>query len=314
MIIGFTTVSGTQTGMLWLMNSGTVSGSATIQSLVPPAYGKEVSNIVPYAISNTNSGSSASIICNASVLERTGTGTSVATGTVSETLVFNVPANNPTPQTTGIFIAKAPSGITFSTMFRGINQYGVIAAIGDPQSTGTKHALLLLPAQVWTKSAPDVEYGKAGWNDKSRILISWNIQTFVIVPPLGGLQIKLGVMQDYKGTMTVTYEDGGSTSLPIPDYIPDFPPEGTQPFLSSTNSQGYVTGTFTDYPQLPVGIHPARILFNINRSAFARDFVTIQIGSNNPVIVAETDWSFNIQSPFLFGSFYARLDKPKPKN
>ena len=77
--IGCTTpdgqTSGTAvTGMLWILNSGSVK-PYTMQSLVPQTYGnKEVKSIIPYAISNVNPGNNhVSILCSGSAMQVSGT-------------------------------------------------------------------------------------------------------------------------------------------------------------------------------------------------------------------------------------------------
>ena len=111
MAIGYDTASGTNVGMLWLLNSGSAT-PITMQSVVAVTpFQNEIQSVMPIAISGTNSSNMTSILCSGSVLEGSGT----AAAWQSETLCIQVnsttPSGTATPPT--ISILKIPSHTTF---------------------------------------------------------------------------------------------------------------------------------------------------------------------------------------------------------
>lgn len=179
-----------------------------------------------------------------------------------------------------------------------VNAQGIIADIGTLTTTDSNgnfttsglKALLLLPVQL----SIAFSYAGSGWNpdeselDDPEAIISGK----VTLPP--GVSGSLNIVQDCNSTLTQTYDNNSWAYCATPGFLAD---DSTDVWENWTDSQGNLNVTRTDSPfEGSRGL--AAYLTKIEDTGTLRDFLTLQIGSSPPQLVAEVDWSFSTAATF----------------
>jgi hypothetical protein len=162
-------------------------------------------------------------------------------------------------------------------------------------SFGVRSGKTLLPVEIKVTQIPQVVSNlQAGWNPSTNVLQCPEIWITATTKSLGGL-INLTIWQDIHSTRTVTFEDGSytycqtpETSGTTPGYLADYDP--TDPVVTSTDSQGNITCTFHDAPQLSIASDVRPFLLNVQYVATPRDFAMITVRSSALQTVAQVNW------------------------
>lgn len=317
MVIGTTTVSGTRTGMLWSLDSGTIHGY-TMQSLVPSGSAGypagEVTNIIPFAISNEDSNHNMFIVCSATFMEQTVTGTTVTTGTNYGTIILNVSGTNPT-QGSYIHIAKSPVGINLETALKNINKYGVITALCDPEGdtgpTAVRHAFVLLPVFFMLTSGNDPTMSEEK-NNNCYYDNAWNLTPSCYMRNIPGLTefCKWGFLQDSAfdaekdiGSKRLICRTPATTYWPE-GFIPDLPSKTFSPALpcpilhevtAASPVNGYYSFQVTDQPGVPINANELLQASSTTDNNRMRFYLCVSFGSasandtNSATVVSEID-------------------------
>ena len=195
MIIGYTISGTTTTGMLWLANSGTVSQSITMQSLVAvtgTANNSNIRGVMPMAISGTDGSNKVSILCSGSVMEGSGS----AAALTFEMLRIRVNATTPSGTATPpeIVVVKLPPGVNFQNLNQlSINSNRIISGLGSIGSQ--QKALILIPANYRPLADEADISGLSGFDE-------YTIPHWLMVPEYGSNYAKAHTPANSSFTMT----------------------------------------------------------------------------------------------------------------
>jgi hypothetical protein len=216
-----------------------------------------------------------------------------------------------------------------------LNAQGVIADIGNittgtgsAATTGTNHALLLLPVQFSVTQSPfSTSHIRSGWDPITPFSLTSTgtlqcpqFQVTAEVNSLGGL-VTLDVWQDMHSVRTITYEDDSYTycetalmsgsNVYLADDVSGMP-------MTGTDAAGNITCTNLDHPYLAIGSAARPYLLYLQYNAAPRDFAMVRVGSGTQQAISQVSWpvslaaTFTPDPPLSSGTFNSKFAQTFP--